>query len=303
MNYYFKDNSIKIHHECLPSNFRMLIVGESGCGKTTLLMRLLLESGFINYNKLYIYAKSLYQPEYKVLIEGFKNSLNKKNMLLLLNAGEDLKTPSEWVIDYIKDNEKELTPHQLEYLTKNYKKIKSNEQWIEVKDKLEIDDDIDIPSIESLALALAEDQNKPSKIEAEFSTEASEIIDPADLDKTIKNLIVFDDIQSERNQDPASAYFTRGRSANCDAIYLAQNYTRLPLHTVRTNSNIMIFFKSSPLVIEQLYRNFASVDMDSIKEFKDLCKEAWKHKYGYLVIDKSQDYKSGNKYRFKLELN
>jgi len=53
--------------------------------------------------------------------------------------------------------------------------------------------------------------------------------------------MVFDDIMTDRNQDPASSYFTRGRTANCDSIYLSQNYTKLPLHTVRSNSSIMIF--------------------------------------------------------------
>jgi len=43
-------------------NFRMLIVGSSGSGKTTILMKLLLEKGLINYDKLYIFARSLYQP-------------------------------------------------------------------------------------------------------------------------------------------------------------------------------------------------------------------------------------------------
>jgi len=62
--------------------------------------------------------------------------------------------------------------------------------------------------------------------------------------------------------------------ANCDSIYLSQNYTRLPLHTVRSNSNIMICFKSSPLVVNQLFLNYTSVDM-SITEFKELCKKYW----------------------------
>jgi len=65
---------------------------------------------------------------------------------------------------------------------------------------------------------------------------------------------------TDRNHDSASNYFTRGRTANCDSIYLSQNYTKLPLHTVRSNSNIMIFFKSSPLVVTQLFMNYASVD-------------------------------------------
>jgi len=46
----------------------------------------------------------------------------------------------------------------------------------------------------------------------------------------------------------------------------------------------MIIFKSSPLVENQLFMNYASVDM-SITEFKELCKKYWSKKYSYLVID------------------
>jgi len=72
-------------------------------------------------------------------------------------------------------------------------------------------------------------------------------------------------------------------------IYLSQNYTKLPLHIVRSNSNIMIFFKSSPLVVNQLFMNFASIDME-LSKFRDICKTAWKHKYNYLVTDLTRDY-------------
>jgi len=54
-------------------NFSMLIVGASGSGKTSLLMRLLLEQNLMNYDKLHIFAKSWYQPECKVLQAGFEN--------------------------------------------------------------------------------------------------------------------------------------------------------------------------------------------------------------------------------------
>jgi len=86
--------------------------------------------------------------------------------------------------------------------------------------------------------------------------------------------MIFDDIMSEKNLDPASNYFTRSRTANCDSIYSSQNYTKLPLHTVRSNSNIIIFFKSSPLVVNQLFMNYASVDM-TLAEFRKLCKDYW----------------------------
>jgi len=162
----------------------MLIVGSSGSGKTTLLMKLLLHKGLVNYDKLYIFAKSLYQPEYRVIQAGMENKLNKSNILKLLNAGDEIKDEKYW------------EQHSTD----------------------------DIPTIESVASAMATLQKKSSKIKAEFHNNAYEIPDPADLDELIRNLMIFDDIMSERNQDPASSYFTRGRTANCDSIYLNQNY-------------------------------------------------------------------------------
>lgn len=66
--YYYDNgnNKNRVHHEGLSLNFRMLIVGLSGCGKTTLLMRFLLEMGLLNYDKLNVFSQSLYQPEYNV---------------------------------------------------------------------------------------------------------------------------------------------------------------------------------------------------------------------------------------------
>ena len=67
----------QVHSKEFPKNFRMLIVGESGCGKTCLLMRLLLQPGLLNYDKLYVFAKSLYQTQYQVLKAGLENRLPK----------------------------------------------------------------------------------------------------------------------------------------------------------------------------------------------------------------------------------
>jgi hypothetical protein len=114
----------------------------------------------------------------------------------------------------------------------------------------------------------------------------------------MRNLMVFDDIMTDKKQNTAESYYTRGRSANCDCIYLSQNYTKLPLHTIRSNSNFMIFFKSSPRVVEQLHRDFAEVDM-SIKKFEEFCNNAWTRKHEFIVIDLSCD----NKYRSQLELS
>ena len=247
MNFFYNDNKEKLHHESLPENFRMLIVGQSGAGKTAMLMQLLLTPDLLNYDKLYVFARSLYQPEYQCLMEGFKNKLHKSDIQKMLSVGDLIR------------------------------KKKS--------------------SIEELALGLRLDNGVDrSAVEAEFCNSPDEIPDPADLDKSIRSLMVFDDIMTDKKQTIAENYYTRGRSCNCDSIYLSQNYTHLPLHTIRSNANFMIFFKLSGDDVQQLHRKFVAVDMN-INEFKKLCKNYWEPKYGYLVIDLSRDYESGMKYR------
>ena len=64
----------------LPKNIRGLIVGKSNCGKTTLLLNLLLQPDWLDYNHLYVFGKSLHQQEYQILKKGFTDGLSKKQV-------------------------------------------------------------------------------------------------------------------------------------------------------------------------------------------------------------------------------
>ena len=48
------------HNPLLPKSVRGLIVGKSGCGKTTLLLNLLFRPEWLDYNNLCIFGKSLF---------------------------------------------------------------------------------------------------------------------------------------------------------------------------------------------------------------------------------------------------
>ena len=56
--------SKRFNNPLLPRSFRGIIVGKSGCGKTTLLFNLLLKPGLLDYDNLCVFRKSLFQPEY-----------------------------------------------------------------------------------------------------------------------------------------------------------------------------------------------------------------------------------------------
>src|SRR5437773_5468963 len=78
-------NKLKFNHSPLiPPSFRMLIVGSSGSGKTFRLFNMLLEAGFLDYEKLFIFLPSIAQAEYQLLIHGFQNKLPKQIIMNII---------------------------------------------------------------------------------------------------------------------------------------------------------------------------------------------------------------------------
>ena len=75
----------------LPQNMRGLVIGKSGCGKTTVIFNLLLQSGWLDYNHLYVFGKSLHQQEYKVLRKGLEAGLSKQQISNVFNSQEALR--------------------------------------------------------------------------------------------------------------------------------------------------------------------------------------------------------------------
>ena len=166
----------------LPQSLRGLVNGKSGCGKTTVILNLLLQPGWLDYNHLFIFGKSLHQQEYKILRDGFEGGLSKRQISNVFNSQEMLQSP---LIAFEK-----------------YSGVRNGE------------------------------------IRADFHNDCLNIPGPSALDPTQKNLLLLDDCFLGK-QNKAEAYYTGGRHNNCDTIYIAQNYFRLPRHTIRENSNFI----------------------------------------------------------------
>ena len=61
------------HAEIFPKNIFRVIAGATGCGKTNLLLNLLLRKQKINYSDVYIYSPTIHQPAYVYLRETFES--------------------------------------------------------------------------------------------------------------------------------------------------------------------------------------------------------------------------------------
>jgi GTPase SAR1 family protein len=122
------------HNKLLPNSFRALIIGKSNCGKTSLLINMLLQNDWLDYNRLYIVGNSLFQPKYDIIKEGFNNGLFKdqiRRIFALENKIKDQDLTYKDVIDALKTTKtvevKFLTPTDLipgpEELDRNYKNL------------------------------------------------------------------------------------------------------------------------------------------------------------------------------------
>ena len=65
----------------LPQSLRGLV-----CGKTTVIFNLLLQPGWLDYNHLFLFGKSLHQQEYKVPRKVFEGCLSKQQISNVFNS-------------------------------------------------------------------------------------------------------------------------------------------------------------------------------------------------------------------------
>ena len=72
-----ESQSKRCNHPLLPIGIRGLIIVKSGCGKTALLINLLLRPGWLDYNNISVFGKSLFQPEYHIFKKAFEEKLPK----------------------------------------------------------------------------------------------------------------------------------------------------------------------------------------------------------------------------------
>jgi len=121
-----------------------------------------------------------------------------------------------------------------------------------------------------------------------ISSNIDNIISPDDLDKEKRNLYIFDDFMTSKDQNSIIDVFVRGRHANCSCIYLTQCY--FPVHkNIRLNCNYFVIFKiDSKRELLELQKDHAiNIGKD---DFLKLYMDAVSEPYSFFVIDKRTNF-------------
>jgi len=192
-------NNMKINPLYPKRPFRMIMVGKSGAGKTTILLNLLTQYDL--FDKFYMYTRHITQDKYVQL----------KEIFTAINEDENLDGIVNKPVDY-------------------------------------------------------------------WSTTSKDMIPIENLDKSQNNVIVFDDLLTEKQQSMIDA-FIAGRQGNASVIYLTQSYFDVP-KTIRLQANIFLFFNCPNKTEARRIAGEHSIDFDK-DTFYEIWREATKDEFGF----------------------
>jgi hypothetical protein len=116
----------------------------------------------------------------------------------------------------------------------------------------------------------------------EFITDINEAPHADDLDGSINNMIVYDDVMLDKQTNPAMI-FSRGRHKNTDMFYLTQRYTQIP-KVIRDNCNLLCVFNGVDThTLRNIWTTWCS-DMD-YRTFMNFFNGARATKHGFVTIN------------------
>lgn len=81
------------HSSLLPNTIRSIICGPSNCGKTNVMISLILHKNGLKFRNVYLYSKTTFQPKYRFLAKIFENIPNAS--FLMFDENKDVISPDK----------------------------------------------------------------------------------------------------------------------------------------------------------------------------------------------------------------
>ena len=134
-------------------------------------------------------------------------------------------------------------------------------------------------------------QNLRKKKEVITFTHPQDVPPPEELNKDKKKCLVICDDCMLLDNGNITNIFVYGRPLQINIIMLTQSFTQIDKRTIRDQAEFFVFFKTSDVNLETIYRHLASNDFNRFEDFKVFCHQAWKQPYGFITVNwKSSEY-------------
>jgi hypothetical protein len=234
------------NHSYFPNHYRMLIVGESGGGKTVLLNRLLL-TNMLDWDILYLYTPSILQPSYQVLINAINAGLTSHQILGIYAEQNDIN-------DYNK---------AISYIA-NSLKLMPTRKVIANKDPENILNPEDLAKESMKEWRTIGNNNKKKQL------------------KSPKTIVIIDDAICSK-QNAINKMFVYGRTYGINVIYLSQAFFATKKNETRTNVNVFILYRQSLTDARMVYSRVCK-EKTTFEEFYNLVDSCWKKPRGFVLI-------------------
>ena len=83
-------------------------IGKSGCGKPTFVINHLLRPGWLDYNNINSFGKSMFQPEYHILKKAFEEKLPKEVIIRFFENKNEITDLSISPISVVEEITKDI---------------------------------------------------------------------------------------------------------------------------------------------------------------------------------------------------
>ena len=94
-----QDTFIQKHGRLLPNNIRAIVCGSPGCGKTNVVISLIIDPNGLKFQNVYVYSKTLRQRKYEFLKSVFDNLKNME--FFSFNNNEEVIEPENILPDSV----------------------------------------------------------------------------------------------------------------------------------------------------------------------------------------------------------